>query len=50
MNDDSTYLAELWLSQVRRRGSESLHPLFSQKDVSSALDLSLEELLLFVLD
>jgi len=37
-------------SQARRRGFESLHPLFFQKDVSSNLDLSLEELLLFVLD
>ena len=37
-------------SQARRRGFESLHPLFYQKDVSSNLDLSLEELLIFVLD
>jgi hypothetical protein len=37
-------------SQARRRGFESLHPLFYQKDVSSSLDVSLEELLLFVLD
>jgi site-specific recombinase XerD len=37
-------------SQARRRGFESLHPLFYQKDVSSSLDVSLEELVLFVLD
>jgi site-specific recombinase XerD len=37
-------------SQARRRGFESLHPLFYEKDVSYNLDLSLEELLLFVLD
>jgi hypothetical protein len=37
-------------SQARRRGFESLHPLFYRKDVSSSLDVSLEELLLFVLD
>ena len=37
-------------SQARRRGFESHHPLFYQKDVSSNLDLSIEELLLFVLD
>ncbi len=37
-------------SQARRRGFESLHPLFYQKDVSSSLDSSLGELLLFVLD
>jgi integrase len=37
-------------SQARRRGFESHHPLHYQKDVSSNLDLSIEELLLFVLD
>ena len=37
-------------SQARRRGFESHHPLHIQKDVSSNLDLSIEELLLFVLD
>ena len=37
-------------SQARRRGFESHHPLQYQKDVSSNLDLSIEELLLFVLD
>jgi hypothetical protein len=43
-------LEELRLSQARHRGFESLHPLFFQKHVSSTLDLSLEEPLLFVLD
>ena len=37
-------------SQARRRGFESHHPLHFQKDVSSNLAVSLEQLLLSVLD
>jgi len=37
-------------SQARRRGFESHHPLHFRKDVSSNLALSLEQLLLSVLD
>ncbi len=50
MNDVNTMFEELRLSQARRRGFESHHPLHYQKDVSSNLDLPLGELLLFFLD
>jgi len=43
MQNLSHIVEELRLSQARRRGFESLHPLFSPQDVSSDSDLPLEE-------
>lgn len=48
MNNLETLFMELRPSQARHRGFESHHPLHFQKDVSSNLDASLEQLLLSV--